>query len=161
MTTVDTAEDVAALRAQVRLLTDHAEVDRLCDRYVANLDQSRHDDSWFGSVFTDDIRMTFPMGEYTGLAGLAAFHEMARTTFERTHHMSANHAIRLDGDSGVVRAHLTAVHLRAAAEPGASFGIGGHYEAQVRRTAQGWRISRFAFDLVWRAGDPPGAAHPE
>ncbi|MFF8608915.1 nuclear transport factor 2 family protein [Streptomyces sp. NPDC015346] len=155
MSLTATTDDLAVLSRRVAELTDRVEIAELCDRYTANLDKNRGSDDWLPSVFTEDAHLTFPMGEYKGLAGLAAFQQMARTTFERTHHISANYAIRLDGDRAEVAAHLTAVHVRRREEPDGHFAIGGHYDAEVVRTPQGWRISRFVFDLVWRAGEPP------
>jgi hypothetical protein len=152
-----TNDDVAALRTQLQVLSDRAEIVALCDRYALHLDKSRGSDSWFDSVFTDDVVLTFPMGEYKGMDGLAAFQEMARTTFERTHHISSNYDVQLDTDRARVRAHLTAVHVRRRDEPADHFSIGGHYEAEVVRTARGWRIRRFEFDLVWNVGEPPNA----
>jgi len=152
-----THDDIAALRAQLRVFSDRAEISELCDRYVMNLDKNRGNDSWFGSVFTDDVHLTFPTGDYKGMDGLAAFQKMARTAFERTHHISSNHTVELDGDEARVRAHLLAIHVRQGTEPGAHFDIGGHYEAEAVRTANGWRIRRFTFDLVWNAGQGPKA----
>jgi hypothetical protein len=137
--------------------TDRAEITALCDRYVANLDRSRHDDSWLPAVFTEDAVVTFPMGVYRGLGGLRDFQQMARTTFERTHHMSTNHDITIDGDRATIRAHLTAVHVRQAADPAGHFSIGGHYDADAVRTPVGWRFERFTFDLVWTSGAAPVA----
>lgn len=150
-----TSNDLTAIGARLQALTDHAEITRLCDRYVRHLDKDRAHDSWFGSVFTDDVELTFPMGSYQGMPGLAEFHEMARTTFARTHHLSGNYDIVVDGDHGQVHAHLMAVHLPRGDELSRHFTIGGHYEATVTRTANGWRISRFVFDIVWNSGDPP------
>ncbi|RPK90880.1 MULTISPECIES: nuclear transport factor 2 family protein [Streptomyces] len=150
-----TAPDLADLSRRLQALTDRTELTELCDRYVRHLDQDRHSDHWLESVFTTDAHLTFPMGEFKGMEGLIAFQAMARTTFERTHHLSSNYDIRLDGDSARVTAHLMAVHVRNRAEPNSHFTIGGHYEAQAVRTADGWRIRTFVFDLVWNAGDPP------
>jgi hypothetical protein len=157
------ADELAALRRQVRELGDRADITEVCDRYVNHLDVSRHDDTWFGSVFTEDVHLTFPFGEYKGFEGLGAFQQMAGTTFERTHHIASNHTIDLypegDENRARVRAHLMAVHVRRREEPGAHFDIGGHYEAEMVRTPVGWRIRRFTFDLVWNAGQAPQAGH--
>jgi SnoaL-like domain len=151
----------AFLQDQVRILTDRAEIARLCDRYVLHLDQDRDNDDWLGSVFTDDVRMAFPFGTYEGITGLTEFQQMARTAFARTHHISSNYDITLDGDNARVRAHLMAVHVPRIEEPATHFSIGGHYEAQAVRTDAGWRIRGFHFDIVWTAGEGPGGpAHP-
>ncbi|MFF1679995.1 MULTISPECIES: nuclear transport factor 2 family protein [unclassified Streptomyces] len=145
------------LHRQLRLLNDRLEVTQLCDRYVLHLDKDRAHDTWLDSIFTDDVHLTFPFGEFKGIDGLAAFQQMARTNFARTHHISANHTVDLDpdGNHARVRAHLMAVHVTQADEPAGHFDIGGHYEAEARRTPHGWRIHRFVFDLVWQSGQAP------
>ncbi|MFK4070909.1 nuclear transport factor 2 family protein [Streptomyces sp. NPDC029674] len=148
---------VAALRDQLRLLNDRLEVVQLCDRYVMHLDKDRSHDAWLETVFTDDVQLSFPFGQFQGIKGLAGFQEMARTTFARTHHLCANHVVDLQGDSARVRAHLMAVHVRESDEPAGHFDIGGHLEAETVRTERGWRIRRFTFDLVWQSGRAPAA----
>lgn len=145
------------LHHQLQLLNDRLELTQLCDRYVHHLDKDRGSDAWLDKIFTEDVHLSFPFGEFKGLEGLVGFQQMARTTFARTHHISANHTVELDGDEARVAAHLMAVHVRRADEPAADFTIGGHYEAEARRTPQGWRIHRFNFDLVWQSGEAPQA----
>lgn len=145
------------LHRQLQLLNDRLELTQLCDRYVHHLDKDRGSDAWLDKIFTEDVHLTFPFGEFKGLEGLVGFQQMARTTFARTHHISANHTVDLEGDEARVAAHLMAVHVRRADEPAADFTIGGHYEAEARRTPHGWRIHRFTFDLVWQSGEAPRA----
>ncbi|WP_406864167.1 nuclear transport factor 2 family protein [Streptomyces sp. HUAS MG47] len=155
MTTTASPHDLQALGRRLQELTDRIELTELCDRYVRHLDKDRADDAWLGSVFTEDAHLTFPFGEFNGIEGLKGFQAMARTTVERTHHLSSNYDIRLDGDRARIGAHLMAVHVRRSEEPSGHFTIGGHYEADAVRTDEGWRIRTFVFDLVWNAGDPP------
>jgi SnoaL-like domain len=153
-------DSAALLHDQLRLLSDRAEIGRLCDRYAMHLDRDRDDDTWLGSVFTEDAWLTFPFGEFKGLDGLADFQEMSRSNFARTHHISSTCDIQLDGDQARARVHLTAVHVPSRDEPARHFVIGGYYEAEAVRTARGWRIRRLVFDLVWHAGEAPGAKIP-
>jgi len=141
--------------AQLRVLTDRAEVAQLCDRYVMHLDRDRDNDAWLSSVFTDDATLVFPTGTYQGLAGLAEFQQMGRENFESSHHISANHCIELDGDRALVRGHLIAVHIRRREEPGRHFDIGGHYDAEAVRTPGGWRFASFDCELAWTGGEVP------
>ena len=73
---------------------------------------------------------------------------MSRRTFARTHHISSNYDIQLDGDHARVRVHLTAVHVPLRDEPARHFVIGGHYEAEAVRTEPGWRI--VGSTSIWR-----------
>ncbi|UQX03455.1 nuclear transport factor 2 family protein [Streptomyces sp. RerS4] len=150
-----TDEALAALQDGLRAHADRIEIAGVCDRYLRHLDKDRDNDDWLDAVFTADVHLTFPIGEFTGRDGLVAFQKMARETFERTHHIASNYDIRLDGDRARVQAHLTAVHVPHRENPGEHFTVGGHYEAQTVRGSEGWRISAFSFDLVWHAGDGP------
>jgi hypothetical protein len=153
-----TDQEFAALKEQLRVLTDQAELARLCDSYVIHLDRDRDDDAWLSSVFTEDAWLTFPMGEYKGLDGLLAFQEMSRTNFALSHHTASNYDIDVDGDSAHARVHLTAVHVASSENPLGHFDIGGHYEADAVRTPEGWRFRRLIFDLVWSSGGTPQSA---
>lgn len=64
-----TGETVSALRAEVRRLTDRADLVDLVDRYVHHLDRDRHRDDWFADVFTEDAELTLPMGTYEDSPG--------------------------------------------------------------------------------------------
>ncbi|MGW0394691.1 nuclear transport factor 2 family protein [Streptomyces sp. NPDC003042] len=158
MTSAD--DEIAALRDRLRDLTDRAELRDLFDRYVVTLDligERDYDDDWFRTVFTEDVRFGFPIGDHRGVQGFAAFLREARARWYRTHHITANHQVDIDGDRAVVRAHQFATHvhlhtLAAAARP--HFDVGGAYEARAVRTSEGWRFTEVDFHVVWTAGAP-------
>lgn len=152
--------ELAALRAQVRILADRAELTELIDRYVTLLDtQDEHgfDDTWTRTVFTADCRLEFPVGNASGLEGLAAFHLDRKSRFARTHHLASNYGIQLEGDTARIRIHLVAshVHHEDGPDPGGRFDIGGYSEGEAVRTPDGWRLHRWKFNLVWSAGAGP------
>ncbi|WP_331765276.1 nuclear transport factor 2 family protein (plasmid) [Streptomyces sp. NBC_01384] len=163
MTLREVAAEVAALRRTVCELRDRAEINELIDRYVILLDtQDDHgfDSTWPATVFTDDVRLHFPIGIHEGLEGVAEFHHAGKVRFDRTLHLSANHAITLDGDRARVRMHLLATHVHhpspdAPDRIGTLFDIGGHYGGEAVRTERGWRFSEWGFHLTWAAGPGP------
>jgi hypothetical protein len=153
------ADELAALHREVRALTDRAAISALVDQYMIALDTADErglDDAWYGSIFTGDVLLDFPIGGYAGLSGLAEHQVKAKRKWARTHHLSGNHIIALDGDRATVRAQIVATHVNhGAARPEALFDIGGHYEADAVRTDAGWRLCRLAFHLGWSAGELP------
>jgi len=149
-------DEIAELRDEVRQLRDRADVAALCDRYAMLLDRHRGETDWLDSVFTEDALVVFPFGEFEGRPELERFQKMTGATFERSHHLSGNYTIELDGDHARVRGHLQAFHVKRREEPGTHYSVGGHYEAETVRTAAGWRIRHFDFALTWNAGEPPG-----
>ncbi|MGW2492625.1 nuclear transport factor 2 family protein [Streptomyces sp. NPDC001606] len=156
-------DELAALRREVRRLTDRAELSALLDRYTVLLDtQDDHgfDAHWPATVFTEDVRLHFPIGTHEGLAGVAEFHYRAKIRFARTIHLSGNHIVQLDGDRARVRCHMvtTHVHRPAPQRPdriGALFQLGGFGVGEAVRTAEGWRLSEWGFTATWADGPGP------
>ncbi|GAA2427546.1 nuclear transport factor 2 family protein [Streptomyces macrosporus] len=145
-----------ALRDQVRVLTDRSEITTLIDRYVILLDtqdENGFDDTWPRRLFTEDVHVTFPVGEHRGLDGLAEFHYRAKQKFDRTHHIASNYLIDLDGDRADVRFQMIAIHVHPGDGP--LFEVGGHYEGEAVRTDEGWRIRRWGYHVAWSTGPRP------
>ncbi|GHF64549.1 hypothetical protein GCM10010218_52660 [Streptomyces mashuensis] len=152
-------DELAELRAQVRELTDRAAINELLDRYIVLLDtqdENGFDDTWPPTVFTDDVRMTFPVGTCEGLSDVAQLHHVAKNRFARTLHLSSNHTVALDGDRAEVRLHVVATHVHhPSGEDRPHFDIGGYYKGEAVRTEAGWRLRTWAFHLVWSTGPGP------
>jgi hypothetical protein len=142
--------------------TDRAEITDLVNRYVITLDTHDElgcDDEWYRTIFTEDVKLEFPIGGYDGVPGLAGFQTAARAKWDRTHHVGTNCVVNLDGDHATVRAQVlgTHVHLRdQGTEPLPHFTVGGYYDAEAVRTTGGWRFRRLALHVVWTTG--PGLA---
>lgn len=151
---------VAPEGARLAALLDRAEISELIDRYVMTLDTAEHDerdDDWYRGIFTDDVRLSFPIGDQQGIAGLAEFQRRAKLAWETTLHVSGNHVIDLDGDRATARAHILGTHIARGASPfgvnsAQRFDMGGYYDIEAVRTDVGWRISALTFFLVWTAG---------
>lgn len=135
----------------VGLLTDRAEVSGLIDQYLIAFDLLAtvpRDDAWYRSLFTDDLRLVFPVGGHAGLPGVAEFNRAARARWARTHHLSANHRVTLDGDRATVRGALLVTHVPGEDEEGI-LSTGSHFDVTVVRTPSGWRISELVFHLAY------------
>ena len=78
--------------------------------------------------------------------------------YRATHHLSANHQIRVDGDRAISVSYLQAVHVREV--PTDHWSAGGWYECDYLRTAQGWKFTRVRLSAVWMSGTP-GPIRPE
>ncbi|GHB82133.1 hypothetical protein GCM10010347_61300 [Streptomyces cirratus] len=153
-------DELADLSAQVRVLRDRAELRDLFDRYVGALDTGIHagpDGAAFDELFTEDAVFAFPVGTCTGVEGFAVLRREAGARWSRTHHISANHDIRLDGDRATLRVQQLTRHLHGPGDgpdgPPAPFEVGGYCRARAVRTGAGWRLSHVAFHVVWDAGD--------
>ncbi|MCO1579489.1 nuclear transport factor 2 family protein [Crossiella sp. SN42] len=155
-------DELAALRAQVRLLSDRAEIGALIDAYALSLDERRFDAVTSAALFTPEVRFDFPVGEQETLENYAEAGHAVMGQYELTQHVTANHVIDLRGDHASVRwnAIMTHVHLRETTEargerPGAHFDVGAFFTATAVRTPGGWRFSQLSLRAGWTAGRPP------
>ena len=79
-----------------------------------------------------------------------------------THHIQGNHHITLAGDTATARVYVIASHTFERAVLDHNARAGGWYDAELRRTADGWRIARIGLTIVWNTGEmvPPSGAEP-
>ncbi|MFJ8822887.1 nuclear transport factor 2 family protein [Streptomyces sp. NPDC102467] len=144
-------------------LRDHSEVATLVSAFFHTLDEQRFDEGWALAYFTDDLRTTTPLGVAEGVDAVRQVEE-AIGRFAATLHASSDVLVRAEPGARTAHAswnaHMTHVHLDSTLQArgeGANplFTVGGIYEAELRRTEEGWRISRMSVRAVWTTGEPP------
>jgi hypothetical protein len=140
------------------------EISTLLDRYLIGLDDDELDDAWARGLFTKDALVEFPMSRHEGLDGLAGYHRDALAAFAATQHLGSPAVVDLDdaGERAVLRANLVSTHVHhpdAADEP--LFQVGTLATGEVRRAAEGWRLSSLTFRVLWTRGTPPRPREPQ
>ncbi|MCG8916948.1 nuclear transport factor 2 family protein [Actinokineospora sp. PR83] len=139
---------------------DKDEISELIDRYLVTLDTAELSDrdlAWYRRIFTDDVRLVFPIGERVGTEGLAEFQRTARLAWQATHHVSANHVVDVAGDRATARVQLIGTHLdydttASGVEHAHRMDMGGYYDVTAVRTDRGWRVDYLRFVVVWLSG---------
>lgn len=143
--------------------TDHAEISMLVDRLFQALDERKFAADRAREFLTGDARMETPLGTSEGTEAVRATEE-ALGRYDRTQHIASG--IIADVDATAERATaswnalMTHVHHDATlqergGEADPLFTVGGRFEADLRRTPDGWRFSRVAVRPVWTKGEPP------
>lgn len=142
-----------ALATQVQWLVDRAAIGDLLVEFARSLDEK----DWAAHVALYVPEGVLEAGDALRLEG---HDELARTASQQglgqyaaTWHLSANHAITIQGDAAVVRSYLLGVHVLGRELTVHADG-GGWYDSQLRRTPQGWRFTRVRITEVWQAGAP-------
>ncbi|MGI5513323.1 nuclear transport factor 2 family protein [Streptomyces sp. CA-106131] len=142
---------------------DHAEISMLVDRFFRVLDERKSAADWTRDFLTDDARMETPLGTSQGAEAIRAAEE-ALERYDRTQHIASG--IITDADAGAERATaswnalMTHVHHDATLQERGGdadplFTVGGRFEADLRRTPDGWRFSRVVVRPIWTKGQPP------
>lgn len=137
---------------RLRRLLDRADIHDLLARFAHCLDQ--RDFTGYAALFTEDGTLRLPDAEHRGREGLAEFVEADLGRYPRTHHMSTNHLVEVDGDTATSASSMHAVHLRSADDPTDWWAVGGRYEHTYRRVDGTWLIHTVDVMPVWLGEGP-------
>ncbi len=143
-------------------MTEPSVVDRLAvsevlDEYARGIDSKDWD--LVCSVFTDDASL-----DYTAFGGPAGSAQevvdwiaSSTASFTMTQHHITNRHITIDGDEAVCVSELFAPMGTPNGDGKMSMLLtGGQYNDRLRRTSDGWKISRRVFEKAWMAAGPDG-----
>jgi hypothetical protein len=150
------------LEAQVRWLVDRAAISDLLYSFARALDT--RDYRTYVDNYADGALLELPDPVTPGATIVLRKEQMLEAVprslgrYRATHHISANHQIRVDGDRATSVSYLQAVHVRET--PMDHWSAGGWYECDYLRTSQGWKFSRVRLSAVWLSGTP-GPIRPE
>ena len=126
-------------------LLDVQEITRLKARYVHAADggwtgKPPHDAEGVASLFVPDgVWDGGAFGRGEGHEGIRAYFAGAIDHTPMVFHHTSSPDIRVDGDRATHRCYLHAQHTRYGVEGGENYVIGGRYEDDLVRTADGWR----------------------
>lgn len=138
-----------------------AEIVELVNRYFAALDEKTFDITTMAQIFADDGYIVRPNGAETkGPAAIGESHRHSFSRFRATQHMASGLIVTLDGNGkAALRGNVVAMHLWAEGlgDPNVLpndnyFLAGGVLTGKAQLTAQGWRLTQLANDVVWRRG---------
>ncbi|RYZ00488.1 MAG: nuclear transport factor 2 family protein [Chitinophagaceae bacterium] len=68
-------------------------------------------------------------------------------------HLSGNHLVSVNGPEATVFCYATATHFRKSATQGQTRSFVGTYDLHLVRTAVGWRIDAFTYQLKFMTGN--------
>ena len=138
--------------ADLASLLDERDIVKVVNRYCFALDTKDWAD--LDNVFLPNA--TADLSTPTLLVGREAIVDRIRAALHHlddSQHLVGNHQVTIDGDSATHRCYLQAQHVRHAAVGGPNYIIGGRYEDQLLRTADGWRIAHRTLAVMWKEGN--------
>lgn len=137
---------------QLQWLVDQAEISNLLSSFARTMDS--HDWEGYEQLFTEDCIMLLPPNiTVNGGAAVAQGGKKGMSKFFLTWHMTGNPGIEIDGDSARSRSYSMGVHRFTEEDPNYHSTGAGWYDCEYRRTANGWRFSKIALNIVWHAGE--------
>ena len=129
---------------------DHWPIARVLDRYAEALDSRRWE--LLSDVFVPGVEFDF--GEWVATSRDEAVVAI-RSYLDAcgpTQHLLGNYRIESDGESASSRVYVRAFHQGVGQASGKTYEMGGEYRDALRRTPQGWRITRREGVVFWETG---------
>jgi ketosteroid isomerase-like protein len=135
---------------------DRAAITDVLYRYASCVD--RFDYNGVRSLLADDgFAMYGNNGELHGADEVIRYIEEFTVDCEMQHHFLSVYHVDVDGDHAKALIYHTSHQLFERA-PGIVHLLVGRYHNELRRTEEGWKISRLVLEICWgeRRADPTG-----
>lgn len=141
--TDETTVDAASLRA----LQDRTEIADVLYRYSSAVDS--FDKAGLRSVLADDIWAQYGNGDpVEGGDKLADWIAGATATVIWQHHLLNVYHVNIDGDQAKTLSYLTSYQVFKE-NPDAAIILVARYHDELKRTSDGWKISRRVMEVLW------------
>ena len=136
---------------------DRVEITDALYRYASATDRFDYDDG-LRSVLADDIVAQYGNAEpLHGVDAVIDFFNDFTSGCVMQHHFLSVYHVDVDGDEAEALVYHTS-HQLFDHSPGIVHVLVGRYHNELRRTPDGWRISKLLLELCWgeRRADPSG-----
>ena len=126
---------------------DKDEISEVLIRYATGFDSK--DWPLLRTCWTEDVEVDYgEVGRYSGADAITGLMEQLHNAMGPTYHRLTNFVIALDGDRATARSYVHAV-LQTIPDDSTSWVEAlGHYDDELVRTPDGWRIGRRATSIA-------------
>ena len=140
----------------IRALQDRSDITDVLHRYASTID--RFDLAGLRAVLADDVWAQY--GNADPVSGGDALETWIATAIAPVvwqHHLLSVYHVEVDGDSAGALVYHTS-HQVFEDDPDTAKLLVGRYHNELRREADGWRISRLVLEILWAEDktDPTG-----
>src|SRR5215469_15452780 len=144
---MSTTNDVIAGNAGLQTLEDRTDIADVLYRYSSAVDS--FDTDGVRSTLADDIWAKYGNGDpVEGGDKLAEWIAGATATVIWQHHLLNVYHVTIDGDQAKTLSYLTSYQVFKE-NPDAAIILVARYHDELKRTSDGWKISRRVMELLW------------
>lgn len=138
--------------SSVRELLDRAAITELIHTLARALDA--RDWNLLATCYAPEAVADFMHVEFDDREAIIAGTKEFLEPLDATQHLVGNIQITIEADTATTHATFMAQHVRAEATGRGQYVIGGNYDDSLRRTDDGWKITRRQIRRIWSNGDP-------
>ncbi|MEV6424884.1 nuclear transport factor 2 family protein [Streptomyces sp. NPDC051662] len=108
----------------------------------------------FATCYTPEAEGDYVNVNVAGREAIIAGTKALLDPLHATQHLVGNLRVTIDDDIATTHATFIAQHVRAEATGNGQYILGGTYHDTLRRTDEGWKITRRQIRGIWSNGDP-------
>lgn len=126
---------------------DKAQITEVLIRYATGIDFK----DWvlFRTCWADEVDIDYgDLGRYTNADEFTALMEQVHGGMGQTYHRISNPAVEVDGNRATARSYVHAVLQAVPGDSNSWIDALGHYDDELARTADGWRIVKRTTDIA-------------
>ncbi|WP_102142340.1 nuclear transport factor 2 family protein [Mycobacterium hubeiense] len=121
--------------------TDKAQITEVLIRYATGIDFK--DWALFRTCWADDVDIDYgDLGRHTNPDEFTTLMKQIHGGMGQTYHHISNMAVDVDGDHATARSYVHAVLQAVPADSSSWIDALGHYDDELVRTPDGWRIAK-------------------
>ncbi|MGI9326753.1 MAG: nuclear transport factor 2 family protein [Pseudomonadales bacterium] len=112
----------------------------------------------YRSIFADEIHVDF--SSYSGAAASSMLADdwvtnvkVLFTGLDATQHSMSNPLVDVSGAKARCRMYMQAEHFLITDQGSNDYALGGYYDDQLARTADGWKITAVTLNVLWHRGN--------
>jgi hypothetical protein len=133
--------------AAIRAIQDRIDITDVLYRYASTIDKFDHEG--LRATLADNLTAQYGNGEpIVGGDVVAAWIAEAIATVIWQHHLLSVYHVEVDGDSAKALVYHTS-HQVFEDDPKSAKLLVGRYHNELRREADGWKISKLLLELLW------------
>lgn len=118
---------------------DKAQITDVLIRYATGIDSK--DWARFRTCWADEVDVDYgDLGKFTDADEFTAMMRQVHDGMGQTYHRISNAVIEVDGDRATARSYVHAVLMAVPDDSTSWIDAIGHYDDELARTADGWRI---------------------
>ncbi|MCV7281144.1 nuclear transport factor 2 family protein [Mycolicibacterium flavescens] len=126
---------------------DKIQITEVLIRYATGIDTK--DWALFRTCWTDEVDIDYgDLGTFTDAGAFTELMEQIHGGMGPTYHRISNVAITLDGDRATARSYVHAVLMAVPGDANSWIDALGHYDDELTRTSEGWRITKRATNIA-------------
>jgi 3-phenylpropionate/cinnamic acid dioxygenase small subunit len=133
-------------------IIDKQHIQELQNYYSYSIDSGQYDQ--LDAMFTPDATYHFVTGSTDNIESLKNTIRDALSTLTTSQHINGNQWADIDGDLAKAGCYFTVHMYKEGLANGEHFEMGGRYDDELVRTADGWRFSKRTITILWSDGNP-------